>query len=32
MYRTTTNRDGIGDTPYPIPGGESIDRFPLMQL
>jgi parallel beta-helix repeat protein len=22
--------DGIGDTPYPIPGGENEDRFPLM--
>jgi len=22
--------DGIGDTPYPIPGGSSTDRFPLM--
>lgn len=32
MYRTTTNHDGIGDTPYPIPGGgTSIDRYPLMQ-
>ncbi len=25
-----TNSDGIGDDPYPIPGGTSIDRFPLM--
>jgi parallel beta-helix repeat protein len=25
------NTDGIGDTPHPIPGGGSIDRFPLMQ-
>jgi len=25
------NTDGIGDTPYPIPGGTSTDRFPLMQ-
>jgi parallel beta-helix repeat protein len=24
------NTDGIGDDPHPIPGGESIDRFPLM--
>lgn len=31
MYRITTNHDGIGDTPYPIPGGTSIDRSPLMQ-
>ena len=22
--------DGIGDTPYPIPGGSSVDRYPLM--
>ncbi|MHC1574330.1 MAG: S-layer protein domain-containing protein [Candidatus Methanogasteraceae archaeon] len=29
---TDNNTDGIGDTPYPIPGGGgSIDRFPLMQ-
>jgi len=28
---TDNNTDGIGDDPYPIPGGESIDRFPLMQ-
>jgi len=28
---TDPNRDGIGDTSYPIPGGDSIDRFPLMQ-
>ena len=26
-----TNHDGIGDDPHPIPGGESIDYFPLMQ-
>jgi parallel beta-helix repeat protein len=25
------NTDGIGDTPHPIPGGSSTDRFPLMQ-
>ena len=25
------NTDGIGDTPHPIPGGVSTDRFPLMQ-
>ena len=24
------NNDGIGDTPYPIPGGSSVDRYPLM--
>ena len=23
--------DGIGDTPYPIPGGSSVDRYPLMK-
>ena len=23
--------DGIGDTPYPISGGSSVDHFPLMQ-
>ncbi len=28
---TDNNTDGIGDTPYPIPGGSSTDRFPLMQ-
>ena len=22
--------DGIGDTPYPIPGGDNEDRYPLM--
>ena len=27
---TDNNTDGIGDTPHPIPGGTSIDRFPLM--
>ena len=26
-----SNGDGIGDTPYPIPGdGSSVDRYPLM--
>lgn len=24
------NGDGIGDDPYPIPGGENIDWYPLM--
>ncbi len=24
--------DGIGDTPYPIPGGDNVDNFPLMEL
>jgi parallel beta-helix repeat protein len=28
---TDNNTDGIGDTPYDIPGGNSIDRYPLMQ-
>jgi len=23
--------DGIGDTPYPIPGGDNEDRYPLME-
>ncbi|MCD6145783.1 MAG: hypothetical protein J7J03_05225, partial [Methanosarcinales archaeon] len=27
---TDPNGDGIGNDPYPIPGGESVDRFPLM--
>jgi len=27
---TDSNSDGIGDTPYPIPGGSSVDRYPLM--
>ena len=27
---TDFNNDGIGDTPYPIPGGSSVDRYPLM--
>ena len=26
-----SNGDGIGDTPYPIPGGSSVDRYPLME-
>lgn len=25
-----SNSDGIGDTAYPIPGGQSQDRYPLM--
>lgn len=25
------NKDGIGDTHHLIPGGESVDRYPLMQ-
>ena len=25
------NGDGIGDTPYPIPGGNNEDKFPLME-
>ncbi len=25
------NSDGIGDTPYPIPGGDNKDRYPLMR-
>ncbi|KAF5416674.1 MAG: Cell surface glycoprotein [Candidatus Methanogaster sp.] len=28
---TDPDGDGIGDDPHPIPGGTSIDRFPLMQ-
>nr|QNO45663.1 hypothetical protein LOFKPPND_00001 [Methanosarcinales archaeon ANME-2c ERB4] len=28
---TDSDGDGIGEDPHPIPGGESIDRFPLMQ-
>ena len=24
------NNDGIGDTPYEIPGGDSVDKYPLM--
>ena len=27
---TDSDGDGIGDTPYPIPGGSSEDRYPLM--
>jgi hypothetical protein len=26
-----SNGDGIGDTPYSIPGGNSEDRYPLME-
>lgn len=26
---TDSNRDGICDTPYGIPGGDSVDRYPL---
>jgi parallel beta-helix repeat protein len=28
---TDNDTDGIGDTPYPIPGDDSVDRYPLMQ-
>ena len=28
---TDSNGDGIGDTPYPILGGSSVDRYPLMK-
>ena len=28
---TDSDNDGIGDDLYPIPGGTSVDRFPLMQ-
>ena len=28
---TDNNDDGIGDTPYMIPGGNSTDSHPLMQ-
>jgi len=28
---TDPDGDGIGNDPHPIPGGTSIDRFPLMQ-
>jgi parallel beta-helix repeat protein len=24
------NNDGVGDTPYQIPGGDNIDKYPLM--
>ncbi len=27
---TDSDGDGIGDTPYPIPGGDNEDRYPLM--
>jgi len=27
-----SNGDGIGDTPYYIPGGDNLDRYPLMKL
>ncbi|RLG39883.1 MAG: hypothetical protein DRO01_04920, partial [Thermoproteota archaeon] len=27
-----TNRDGIGDDPYDIPGGTSVDRYPLTGI
>jgi parallel beta-helix repeat protein len=26
---TDSDGDGIGDTPYPIPGGDNLDRYPL---
>ena len=28
---TDEDEDGIGDTPYPIPGGDNDDRYPLME-
>jgi len=28
---TDKDGDGIGDTPYPIPGGDNEDRYPLME-
>lgn len=28
---TDLNQDGIGDTPYTIPGNLSVDRYPLMK-
>ena len=28
---TDSNGDGIGDTPYPILGGSSVDSYPLME-
>ena len=27
---TDADGDGIGDIPYPIPGGDNVDRYPLM--
>jgi len=27
---TDSDGDGIGDTPYPIPGDSSVDRYPLI--
>ena len=27
---TDSDGDGIGDTPHPIPGGSSVDNYPLM--
>jgi S-layer protein (TIGR01567 family) len=29
---TDSNRDGIGETTYDIPGGESVDRYPLTGI
>ena len=29
---TDSDDDGIGAAPHPLPGGSSIDYFPLMQL
>ena len=29
---TDNDGDSIGDTPYPIPGGNNIDMYPLMEL
>ncbi len=28
---TDNDGDGIGDTPYPIPDGNNVDRYPLME-
>ena len=28
---TDSDGDGIGDTPYPIPAGSSVDQYPLME-
>jgi parallel beta-helix repeat protein len=28
---TDDDGDGIGDTPYPIPGGDNKDRYPFME-